>query len=95
MISRAKDMDDCWFSNLTISSIRYIEGIDVRSIKHFVNALSGAVADYLETMGIQGGVEAVKQVVAKHYEQSWADASKTFLAQSDWPGGERIKICLD
>jgi hypothetical protein len=56
---------------------------------------SGAMSEYIETnVGIQGGVEGVKQVVAKHYEQSWADASKSFLAQSDWPGGEKNKNLL-
>jgi hypothetical protein len=65
------------------------------SVEDYVEQ-SGAVSEYLETkMGIQGGVEAVKQTVAKQYEQSWADASKSFLAQqSDWPGGEKNKNLL-
>jgi hypothetical protein len=50
---------------------------------------SGEISAYLERKGISGGLDAVQEVVAKKYEQSWQDATGEFLKNSDWPGGQR------
>jgi tRNA nucleotidyltransferase/poly(A) polymerase len=58
---------------------------------------SGAVKDYLENQGIP--LDELRQTVEetrhKAFEQSWADATTTFLQSGvSWPGGERNKQIL-
>jgi hypothetical protein len=60
---------------------------------------SGAVKDYLEAQGIplDDLRETVEQTSHKRFQQSWADATETFLhseAAKGWPGGDRNKTLL-
>lgn len=58
---------------------------------------SGVVKDYLEKQGVPLDElrETVEVTRYKAVEQSWADATTTFLASgSDWPGGEKNKQIL-
>lgn len=52
---------------------------------------SGAIERHLAEKGLS--VDKLKETVAQseisREQQSWADATKEFLATSDWPGGER------
>jgi trimeric autotransporter adhesin len=76
--------------------IRFKRG-DV-SVSEFIEQ-SGAVKDYLEKQGIP--IEALRASVEREqgtvYEQSWAEATKTFLKSPvgcKWPGGERNQHML-
>jgi len=54
-------------------------------------AESGAIERHLENLGVS--VESLKAASAQTYQQSWQQATETFLKTSDWPGGdENLKI---
>jgi hypothetical protein len=61
---------------------------------------SGAVAEYLEKQGVPltDLKEAVAEKQGKKFEQSWADATSSFLNNSpegrNWPGGEANMLAI-